>query len=57
MLLLFISAVAITAVKYSADIIYMAANPEAFKAILASYGATGIIIFIGVQLSNKQSEV
>lgn len=50
LLLLFISAVAITAIKYSADIIYMTANPGAFKTILSSYGATGIIIFIGVQI-------
>jgi uncharacterized membrane protein YdjX (TVP38/TMEM64 family) len=50
MLLLFISAVTFTAMKYSADIIYMAANPDAFKTILSSYGATGIIIFIGIQI-------
>ncbi|HYF81799.1 MAG TPA: TVP38/TMEM64 family protein [Clostridia bacterium] len=49
LLLLFISAVAITALKYSANIVYMASNPGAFKTILSSYGATGIIVFIGVQ--------
>jgi len=50
LLLLFASAVAFTAVKYSAEIIYMAANPDAFKNILAAYGATGVIVFIGIQI-------
>lgn len=50
LLLLFVSAVAFTAIKYSADIMYMAANPDAFKNVLSSYGATGIIVFIGIQI-------
>lgn len=50
LLMLFAAAVAYIAVKYSADIIYMAANPEVFKSMLASYGATGIVVFIGVQI-------
>ncbi|HYE83032.1 MAG TPA: TVP38/TMEM64 family protein [Clostridia bacterium] len=50
LLLLFITAIAAAAFKYSADILYMAANPDVFKDMLSSYGASGIIIFIGVQI-------
>lgn len=49
LLLLFISALAAAAFKYSGEILYMAANPDVFKAKLSSYGASGIIIFIGIQ--------
>lgn len=50
LLLLFIAALAAAAFKYSADILYMAANPDVFKNMLTSYGTSGIAVFIGIQI-------
>lgn len=49
LMLAFISAISIIALKYSADILYLAANPDDFKTMLSSYGTTGIAVFIVIQ--------
>ncbi|MGE5629970.1 MAG: TVP38/TMEM64 family protein [Caulobacteraceae bacterium] len=50
LLLLFLSAAALAAVKYAPYITQLAANPDKFKAMLFSYGRTNIAVFIGIHV-------
>ncbi len=50
LLLAFITIIAYTAFKYSGEILYMITNPNDFKNMLSSYGASGIAVFIGIQV-------
>lgn len=50
LLLVFIAAIAYIAFKYSMEILYLAANPQSFKTMVASRGISGVAIFIGVQI-------
>ncbi len=50
LLLVFITAIAYIAFKYSVEILYLAANPQSFKTMVASRGISGIAIFIGIQI-------
>ena len=38
------------AIKYTPDFLRLAANPDALKNVLSSYGAVGILIFIVIQI-------
>ena len=49
-LLLFAAAITFVGIKYAPQIIYLATNPNDLKSLLASYGSTGIVIFILIQI-------
>jgi uncharacterized membrane protein YdjX (TVP38/TMEM64 family) len=49
-LIVFATIGAIAAIKYAPQLAYMATNPDDLKAMLSSYGSTGIVIFILIQI-------